>query len=420
MLYLPSSRIWDLMKVESSGVWLDRSSSAPNLWMVAKLPMHMIRAVNAGAAVWLHVWVVEIDKKRIAAFGLQVHDDPQHPSVFYGACRSAEEIKDLRAIVAGAFFPLQVHNEVFLPVFHADCVIAPELASPVLDLLPPAEDRSEPEGRQLRARALDVVQASLVPGATADGRMRAHCELPLTFERIQSLRSFVAGSGLVSLDDNDEGNELERLAFQAFEFLCPSGTYHQPQLEHAGNRRELCDILAVSRIREHKEEGIFVVQSKVASVTPDGLARTTQRRAVSIQKNIVTAISQLKGAIKRLRAGDPVFRADGTPIEADPLLPELAGVIEPLNLRERANNIGHGIVLVSDMHEDVDWREVARELFAAVKSTEYLMHILDLRELQRLVSYSHGRPAVFEAHLVGRWELMVQEENAFVRSHFLP
>ncbi len=183
---------------------------------------------------------------------------------------------------------------------------------------------------------------------------------------------------------------------------------------------QLCDILAVSKIREHKEEGIFVVQSKVASVTPEGLARTTRHRAASIQKNITTAISQLKGAIRRLRAGDPVFRADGTPIEADPLRPELAALIEPLNLRERANNVGHGIVLVSDMHEGIDWREVARELFAVAKSTGYLMHILDLRELQRLVSNSHGRPAMLEAHLVRRWELMVQEGSALVRSNFLP
>jgi hypothetical protein len=134
----------------------------------------------------------------------------------------------------------------------------------------------------------------------------------------------------------------------------------------------------------------------------------------------MTAISQLKGAIKRLRAGDPVFRADGTPIEVDSLFPENAAVIEPLNLRERANKVGHGIVLVSDMHDGLDWRKVAGELFEAVKPTKYLLHILDLRELQRLVSHSHGRPAVFETHLVRRWELMVEQGSALVRSHFLP
>lgn len=388
--------------------------------MVAKLPMNVIRAVNAGAPVSLCLWVVELDEKQITAFGLRVRDDPQHPYLFYGACRSAEHVEDLRAMVTAASFPVQIHNEVFRPVFHADCVIVSERARPMLDLLLPAEDFPEPDGRHLRARALDVIQASLEPGAPADARVRAHCILPLTLEGTKSLGSFVAGSGLVSLDDKDEGNELERLAFQAFEFLCPSGAYHQPQVEQAGNRRELCDILAVSRIREHDGEGIFVVQSKVASVTPERLARTTERRAASIQKNIMTAISQLKGAIKRLRAGDPVFRADGTPIEVDSLVPENAAVIEPLNLRERANKVGHGIVLVSEMHDGLDWQKVASELFEAVKPTKYLLHILDLRELQRLVSHSHGRPAVFETHLVRRWELMVEEGSALVRSHFLP
>ena len=93
MVYLPSSRIWNLMKVESAGVWLDRSSSAPELWMVSKLPMNIIRAVNAGAAVSLCAWVVEIDGKQIAAFGLRVDDDLQHPFHVYGACRKQSSWK---------------------------------------------------------------------------------------------------------------------------------------------------------------------------------------------------------------------------------------------------------------------------------------------------------------------------------------
>ena len=226
------------------------------------------------------------------------------------------------------------------------------------------------------------------PDTTADARMRASCTQPLILERMQSLRSYAPGSGLVYLDDKDEGDELERLALQAFEFLCPFGVFHQPQVERGVKRRELCDVLAVSRIREHEDEGIFVVQSKVASVTPEGLGRSTTRRAASIQKNIMSAISQLKGAVKRLRDGDLVLRADGTSIELDPPRPELTEVIEPLNLRERANKVGNGIALVSDMHEGVDWKKVARELLASCNSTKYFFHVLDLRELQRLVTRS--------------------------------
>ena len=240
---------------------------------------------------------------------------------------------------------------------------------------------------------------------------------PLSVGQIQSLRSFVPDRGMFSLDDRDEGNELERLAVQAFEFLCPFGTYHQPQVERSGKRRELCDILAVSRIREHEAEGIFVVQSKVASVTAEGLARTTERRAALIQKSIMAAIRQVKGAVRCLRAGYPILRVDGTPIESDPSVPEL-GAIEPLDLGERAKKVGHGIALVSELHADVDWQAVARELLNASKATRYFLHILDLRELQQLVSRSEGRPAVLEVYLIRRWHLMAQEGHAFVRSQF--
>jgi len=408
------------MRVEQAGVWLDRSSSAPGLWMVAKLPMNVIRAVNAGAAVSLCAWLVEIDGKQIAAFGLRVDDDPQQPCLLYGPCRSAEEVEDLRALLMRESFPLQIHNEIFLPVLHADCVAVPQLSRPVLDLLLRGGDWPAVEGRQLRERALDVIQTSLGRDASPDAAIRAHCAQPLIFARTQSLKSYVPGSGLVHLDDKDEGNELERLTFQAFEFLCPLGAFHQPQVEDGGKLRELCDVLAVSRIREHEDEGIFIVQSKVASEWPEGLARSTTRRAASIKKNIVSAISQIKGAVKRLRAGDLIFRAGGTRIEVDPPLPELTEVIEPLNLRERANKVGNGIVLVSDMHEGVDWAEVARELLDASRSTKYFFHVLDLRELQRLVTHSGGRPAVLEVYLMKRWELMVQHRSAFLRSRFLP
>lgn len=415
MVYWPSSRIMDRMKIDPGGVWLDRSSSPAELWMVAKLPMHVIRAVNVGAAVSLRAWVVEIEGKHVAAYGLQVHDDPQKPFNTFGPCESEDEIEHLRAIITGAAFPLQFHNETFEPVFQADCVLVPEFARALLDSLP----SSAANNRELMRRALDVVEGSLEDGGTDNQRMIVHCVLPIRFERSRPIDVFVIGSGLFSVDDKHEGNELERLAFNAFEFLCPWGSYHQPLVEEGGKRRELCDILAVSRIREDDEEGLFVVQSKVASVTQEALARSTERRAASIQKNIITAIRQLKGAIKRLRAGAPIFRADGTPIEMVPLPPELAGMIEPLQLHERANKVGHGIVLVSEMHDGVDWGEVASQLIDASKSTEYFLHVLDLRELQQLISNSNQRASQLYAYLAIRWEQMVKEKNAFWRSHFV-
>jgi hypothetical protein len=316
-------------------------------------------------------------------------------------------------------FPLQIHNETFLPILHVDCRIVPERARSVVDLLRLEYDYPASQDRGLRVQALDVISDSVEPNALADARLRVSCLQPLVFERTQALGSYVPGTGLIRLDDSDEGNELERLGFQAFDHLCPFGAFHQPLVGDGRRRRELCDILAVSRIREQEDEGLFVIQSKVASATAETLGRTDARRAASVQKNLLCAVDQLRGAIRRLRAGDQIFRSDGTPVEVDPPVPELTGVVEPLNIRERASQVGHAIVLVSDMHPGVDWDAVGHGLIHASEAVGYLFHVLDLRELQRLVSHSAGRPAMLENYLTQRWQLMVQHKSALVRSQFL-
>ncbi len=80
----------------------------------------------------------------------------------------------------------------------------------------------------------------------------------------------------MSLNDPDEGNELERLTFQAFDSLFPFGTFHSPRVGEGKKSRELCDVLAVSRGREFDNEGDFVIQNKVASAFPEGLKRRVQ------------------------------------------------------------------------------------------------------------------------------------------------
>jgi hypothetical protein len=244
--------------------------------------------------------------------------------------------------------------------------------------------------------------------------------LPLTLLDTESIDVHVVGVGKFSVDNSDEGKELERLTFQAFDFLCPSGAFLGPQVGEGKKRRELCDVLAVSRVRECEEEGIFVIQNKVASASPEGLSRKTERRAKSIQKNILGAIGQLEGAIKVLRGGEPVYREDGSSIELAPPFPGPDFAPEPLNLRERASKVGHGLVVVSDMHGGVDWREVLVALAKAWISTGYYCQVLDLKELGRLVSHSRRRAAVLESLLIRRAEIMMKSGSACVRCEFLP
>jgi hypothetical protein len=416
MLFTPSAEILGRLRAELSGAFIDRSLNEPHLWLVAKLPTNLIREIRAGATISLRAWVVEIEDCLVLAFGLTVFDDPAAHRTFFGSCRSDDEAGDLRTILADGVFPLQLHNENLLPLLSARCRIDTSAVGHVLDYVPSVDHSPERSG--VRERANDLIQASLA--GQADQRIRAACDLPVTLEESQPIRVQLPGIGEVCLTDADEGAELERLTRQVFESTFPFGTFINPRVGSGKKSRELCDVLAVSRVREVENEGVFVIQNKAASAFPDGLKRKTARRAKSIQNSILEAISQVSGAIRALKAGEPVYRSeDGTSIEDDPPLPELAGNVEPLRLRERVNQVGHGIVVVSDMHEGVDWDEVFLALAKVWISTRYYVQVLDLQELGRLITHSRGRPAMLEGLLIRRGQVMVEQKTPLIRFHFL-
>ena len=416
MPFTPSTEIHNRMRAQLAGVWVDRSLNEPHHWLVAKLPMNLIREIKAGATITLRAWVVEVDGYLIGSFGLTVYDDAAAPRTFFGCCRGEEETADLQVVLAAGRFPLQFHNENFLPLLYAQCRIDPEPARAVIALLPSAVYPTE-QGLKPSGLANDVVEGVL--SGKADPRIKASCDLPVLFEQDQTIKVILAGIGEVNLTDADEGGELERLTFAAFDSLFPYGVFHRPDFDKGGTREKLCDVLAVSRMREADGEGIFVIQNKVASAFPDGLKRKTERRAKSIQKNIMHGIRQLKGAIDNLREGKTIYRTKGgTSIEVDPPMPDLVGVVEPLNLRERASQIGQGIVLISDMHEGVDWEEVFSALAKVWLSTQYYCQVLDLMELGRLLTHSEGRPALLEWLLLRRGQVMVEKKTAFIRFRF--
>lgn len=414
MFLLPSDRIAILLRSEPGGIWIEPSANIFRFWLVAKLQTFLIREIDAGANIALNVWVIESDGASFAAFGFSVYDDAVRPKVIYGACRSTEEIDNLRILLGMTTVPLQLYNENELALFNATCMFDPEKAASVVAALP-AGDYPAGDGIFLRRRALDILQASMVNDAAIEPRIVAQCQLPLDLVRKERMKATVLGVGDFTIDNADQGNELERLTFQLFDALFTFGAYHSPKCDHAHGRREVCDVLALSRVRQVKEEGIFVIQNKVANT--DGKQRTLERRGLTIQRNILRGLGQALGAVKNLQDGIRVYRSDGSRIEADP--PEIAAVTEPLNLHERAKEVGYGIVLVSDLHEGVDWQAVWENLREASRETGYFFHVLDLRELHGLIVNANGLPAIFESYLIERWTRMAEQKNALVRFRFI-
>lgn len=413
MGFSPTVEIHDRMVSELAGVFIDRAfNPPPPFWLVAKLPTNLIREILVGAHLSLIVWLVQVEEHLVLTFGLRVYDDKAAPFTTFGSCRSDAEASDLYAVLASGEFPLQIHNENLLPLFVAECLFDPGEAKPITALSPSPTLPGE-VGFNVRERANDAVEAALV--SSADPRITASCEIRLTFKKSEAVKIHVIGSGDISLDDKNEGEELERLTFLAFDALFPFGAFHSPKVGNGKDRRELCDVLGVARELEVGNEGIFVVQNKVA---PAGLGRKTCRQGKSVQNQIMEGIGQLEGAINALRRGEAIYRDQiGTPIENDP--PEYAGKIPPLNLKARIAEVGQGIVVISDMHHAVEWEAVFFELGKVFLSTKYYCHVLDLKELARLVAHSKGRPALLEGLLIERGKRMLENKTAFVRFHFV-
>jgi hypothetical protein len=411
-MFFPDKRIASRLRDERGGVWIANSTNAPKLWLVTKLPNHTIRDVHSGADVTLNVYVVDVSGVRVAVFGFTIFDDLDHPKMVTGACRSQLEIENLTSLLKLDCLPIQFHNENGMPMLSAQCSFYPANAKRVVESLP---DDHPVDGYAVRQEALDIVQEWSDNPSQTEPRILTRCKLPIQLTNYEVFNVHLPTVGTVNLDDADQGKELELLTLQLFDEAFSYGAYHSPQREDSKGLLEVCDVLAVSRIRQVEREGIFVVQNKVAAT--DGNIRTLDRRGATIRKNIRKAIKQSVGAIKKLKSGSQIFKKDGTKIEED--RPEIAGVVEPLDLVARAHEVGYGVILISDMHEGVDWVDVLFELADATQETGYYHYVLDLQEMYALITNCNGQPAILESYLIQRWEKMASERTAMIRSQFI-
>lgn len=78
----------------------------------------------------------------------------------------------------------------------------------------------------------------------------------------------------------------------------------------------------------------------------------------------------------------------------------------------------HAIVLISEMYPAIDWDIITNEVFKAWIKSKAMFHILDLRELARLVGGSKT-VNIFDDILIQRAEKIVNTQNVFVRTRFI-
>ena len=81
-----------------------------------------------------------------------------------------------------------------------------------------------------------------------------------------------------------------------------------PQIKVGEKVRELTDVMA------SHEYGSFLIEAKDLSIFQSGFLREQERRTKGAQKQTQKAITQLVGASKAAKRGDPITDRDGRPL----------------------------------------------------------------------------------------------------------
>jgi len=76
--------------------------------------------------------------------------------------------------------------------------------------------------------------------------------------------------------------------------------------------------------------------------------------------------------------------------------------------------------MVSDMHPDVPWREVATKLIVASKKTGAFFSVIDVAQLERIVVYTAQSVAGLENNLFVRLNAVIDSGTALVRLRLAP
>ncbi len=398
-MYFPSERTRAEMDVSQGGLWLDQANTC---LLVTKLPTHLIKAIRGGAKACLVVSAVTIDGSTVRCVGLRISDDPTKPVTVFRTHRAADEHRAFAELLREDVVDCHFFDELSRHVLYSRCRLEVPAKNRLTDSLRGASHYVG-DANQATEAALDTFQKILsLPLGSDPGPLTR--VVPLEFVTHTPTRIYAIGSGRFILDE-DEGGGLEQSAHQLMEYLFPASSYRSPLVEHGGVYRELTDSLATCN------GGLCLLETKALSVFNTDPARSTERRARQIRKAIDKGLSQLRGAVRKIRSS-AIIRSNKQPY-VDVFAPDA-----PILIQDRATALVNGIVLISDMHAGIDWKELA-EVITSDTTDRALLHVMDLHEWRTLVGHCKT-PDLLMLNLARRWTVVKEGQTALVRSRRPP
>jgi hypothetical protein len=294
-------------------------------------------------------------------YAVKIADDHEHPATVWSILERSEEKRALDAICGGQPLQIFLFNEL------AVCVAWAETSLGTI----PAELGTLANTARLgpikQNRMSEVVESILarihVTGLPANGGLVLAVGPTLTWKTMQN--TYVtnrAGASHLNLLDPNEGRQQEELVVWLTDSLQTAGAIRGPQIPKGSGTRELTDILLTHRY------GSILFESKALAIF-ERLERPNRAKlARAVRRHITKAASQLRGAVKELRAGTPILDSSGKVLNVERTAPP------------------HAVILIPDLdlvrNEPQFGVPFMQEFFQGSRS---VLHILDPAELLRIV-----------------------------------
>ncbi len=396
-MFMPSARTWEEMKYEPAGFWPVPINNGDEYAFLLKVPTNVIKAALRTVPIVLTVATASTPIGNVLATVLAIADDPSAPLGVSGVARHTEEQLALAQILRSGESLFIFFDELSRPVLRARCLLETDARQLALAQVKSRTAWYAGAWIPTLAEVLDEVDALVDPTRTAPFKHAPILtQVGLTLADFKTSKITALGDHEVldfRLDSPDEGHGLEQTTWHLLADIFGAGIFHSPQTPDQTGTRELTDILCFCGL------GQCLFEAKAIGVLNANMERNTERRSKNIRKQIDKGIAQLLGAMRKMAAGVALSSSSGEPISVS---------LEPNDLRV-------GVIMVSELLPSVDWCAVADQLIYAAKASNAPLIVIDPQELRLLVGISKSADYLM-AHLVRRFNIMVEQRSAFIRS----
>ncbi|MES2442283.1 MAG: hypothetical protein V4574_05585 [Pseudomonadota bacterium] len=327
-------------------------------------------------------------------YGLKVFDDPDKPGNLWSVLEREQERDALFALARGERCQAFLFNELAVNMAWAE--LAVDFSGTKLGSLAAYAALGDADHASLQAAADSTLDDIHFNGATDPDRLIVDLPGITDWHRVRTtLITNLAGASDLNIFDLNEGRQQEKVVAWLTDNLFPTVSLDQPQIMMKGLQKELTDALL------SYQYGTFLFESKALAI----LGRPTLPDRPKLSRNIIghieKAAKQLKGAIRKIKAGTEVT--------------DISGKVWKI---ERGPPI-HAVILVPDLH--LLEGDFGFELMCDfTKVTGGYLHIVDPSELLRIVqaaamiakrSKTVTPMMAFDTRLIARFEQALESRR---------